>query len=96
MWDIPFNTLREQLNTANLKLSSITEYPVEYIAYSGVWPFNDWKENSNAILKTEQALSQDGFALAFLDLKTDQIAENTFFPYQIPRIRALNYSKLPL
>ena len=90
LWDLAPSVLQLQLSQANNELESLTQYPIQYVAYDGTWPSRNWAQTTPAIQQTMTVLLHMGFALAFQDTGINLALEDTKLPFQIPRIRGIN------
>ena len=76
-------------------LENLTSAPVQFIAYSGVWPWPVADEGATQEASMFSTLARYGYVGGVLDLRIDSAEDSSSMMWQLPRVRIGIWTTLP-
>lgn len=86
------NKLTERTKTV---LENLTGEPVQFIAYTGVWPWPRANEGATQEASMFSTLAGYGYIGGVLDLRIDSAEDSSAMLWQLPRVRIGIWTTLP-
>jgi peptidoglycan/xylan/chitin deacetylase (PgdA/CDA1 family) len=86
------NKLTERTKTV---LESLTGDPVQFIAYSGVWPWRFADEGATREASMFKTLAGYGYVGGVLDLRVNSATDASSMLWQLPRVRVGLWTTMP-
>jgi hypothetical protein len=87
LWGLPSSEVQQLAGQTGAAIAAQTGVPVQFIAYSGVWPFTTAAQSGPAEITLFQELAQLGYVGGAVDARVDSAAQATGQIWQIPRVR---------
>lgn len=87
LWSLPEPQLRALASKTRSQLRDLTGDPVQFIAYTGLWPYPDAATSGPTEQQLFGELGTMGYAGGLLDAHEDSAVESSQRLWQLPRIR---------
>jgi peptidoglycan/xylan/chitin deacetylase (PgdA/CDA1 family) len=87
LWGAPLAEVQQLAESTAQTLSQHTDQPVQFIAYSGLWPFSSAQQVGPQEVRLFGELEQLGYVAGLIDARTDSEAQSTALIWQLARIR---------
>lgn len=87
LWGLPSSEVQKLAGQTGAAIAAQTGVPVQFIAYSGPWPFASATQSGPAETTLFQELAQLGYVGGAVDARVDSAAQATGEIWQMPRVR---------
>lgn len=87
LWGLPSSEVQQLAGQTGAAIAAQTGVPVQFIAYSGPWPFSTATQSGPAETTLFQELGQLGYVGGAVDARVDSAAQATGEIWQMPRVR---------
>lgn len=87
LWGLPSAEVQQLAGQTGAAIAAQTGVPVQFIAYSGLWPFASSTQSGPAESALFQELAQLGYVGGAVDARVDSALQSTGQIWQMPRVR---------
>ncbi|HVB13526.1 MAG TPA: polysaccharide deacetylase family protein [Candidatus Dormibacteraeota bacterium] len=87
LWGLPLAEVQQLAQSTALTLSQHTDLPVQFIAYTGLWPYSSGQQIGPSEVRVSGELEQMGYVEGLTDARTNSEAQSTQLIWELARIR---------
>ena len=87
LWGLPSSEVQKLAGQTGAAIAAQTGVPVQFIAYSGLWPFPTAAQSGPAESALFSELAQLGYVGGAIDARVDSATQATSQIWQMPRVR---------